>query len=210
MSIEVVDLVVRYGSRTIIDGASATFPTGKVTVVMGPSGSGKSTLFAALAGAAVISSGEIRVDSPSSDVQWIVQTTPLLQQRRVFDNAQLSMLIRGVGSEEARLRAARALKAVGVLHLAREVTHRLSGGEKQRVAVARAMATQSPLVLADEPTASLDAPARDSVCLALRAAARAGAAVVVATHDFAVARQADRVLHLRSGKLWEKDLSDDF
>lgn len=204
MQVALSDVTVRYGDRTVLDGVSAIFNPGEVTVVMGPSGSGKSTLFAAIAGAARITSGTIAPPLDEASVEWIVQTTPLLQRRRVIDNVELSMRLRGVPGEIALLRAARALKNVGILHHAREFTHRLSGGEKQRVAVARAMGVDSSVLLADEPTASLDATARDAVCDALRAAARTGAVVVVATHDIAVARQAHRVLELTAGNLRER------
>lgn len=205
MLVELVNLSITYGDRIVIEDASGFLRAGEVTVLMGPSGSGKSSILGAIAGAITASRGHVVVPD-GARIEWIVQTTPMLQRRRTLDNAALSAVVSGVHPDLARLRAMRSLRRVGVAHLARERTHRLSGGEKQRVAVARAMAVDASVVLADEPTASLDARARDTVCDALDAAAANGAVVVVATHDEAVAERAQRVLRIHEGQLAEHSL----
>jgi ABC-type lipoprotein export system ATPase subunit len=113
----------------------------------------------------------------------------------------LSALLRGVDEETAYRRAISSLHAVGIGGLAERMAFTLSGGEKQRVAIARAMAARAPVLLADEPTASLDPDMRGKICDSLIAAARAGAIVVVATHDDFVSSRCDRTLVLRDGLL---------
>lgn len=192
------------GGRPILSDVSTEFRSGEVAALMGPSGSGKSTLLAAIAGAINLESGLVVYDIDSTpDIEWLMQVTPLLQRRSVIDNVLLSLRIRDRAGQHMRA-AVQAMKAVGILDLARSDTHLLSGGEKQRVGVARAIASKAPIILADEPTASLDAVSRESVIEALDAAAAAGALVIVATHDASVAARASRVLLMMDGNLEER------
>ena len=99
-------------------------------------------------------------------------------------------------------RVGKALERVGLTHLAASLTDELSGGEQQRVAVARALVLEPRVVLADEPTGSLDAKTAQTIAqLLVAAAAETGAAVVLVTHDPAIARHASRIITLNSGVL---------
>ncbi|MFD4957866.1 ABC transporter ATP-binding protein [Microbacterium sp. NPDC058389] len=202
----VVDSVsVVLGGRPVLDSVSTTFRGREVVALMGPSGAGKSTLLAAIAGAVPATSGAVSFEDASpDDVEWLMQATPLLQRRRVIDNVALSSELRGLEQDVARMRAVRAMRTVGVLPLARTHAFRLSGGEKQRVAVARAMSARAATLLADEPTAALDADNRRLVVDALHQAARAGALVIIATHDEHVASACDRILDVVDGQLAER------
>jgi putative ABC transport system ATP-binding protein len=114
------------------------------------------------------------------------------------------LLLDGVAPAVRRQRVADALHRVGLDDRADHVPDQLSGGEQQRVAIARALANDPVVLLADEPTGSLDShTAADVVRLVLDAARENHAAVILVTHDAAVAEQADRVLRLRSGRLQE-------
>ena len=100
-------------------------------------------------------------------------------------------------------RASAALAAGGLAEVHQHLVEELSGGQQQRVAVARGLALESPVLLADEPTSELDHTNREVVLALLRARARAGAAVVMTTHDPEAAAAADRVVHLDDGRVTE-------
>lgn len=191
---------MRFGRRLVLTGLTAAFPAGRVSALMGPSGTGKSTLLAIVAGHLAPTAGRVQVTdgagAPTTDVEWLVQSTPTLARRTAWDNAALGALARGLDRPAARAEAARVLEQLALSPVREVRTFRLSGGERQRVAVARSIVRRTPVLLADEPTASLDPTSRSAVCDALRAAADAGATVVVATHDPVVAGRCDQVLLL--------------
>lgn len=201
MSVTLKDVSLEIAGRPILVGICAAFQPGMMTVIMGPSGAGKSTLLGVISGHLRVDAGEVLRPTMQGGVDWLVQSTPLLQKRSVIDNVRLAALLKGLSLDEATARALRALSAVGVAHLARHPAYALSGGEKQRVAVARAIVSRAHTILADEPTASLDMHTRASVVSALKAAARAGAIVIVATHDPYVAGEASELLRLDGGIL---------
>lgn len=204
MPVTLLDLEMRFGARMVLDGLTATFPAGRMCALMGPSGAGKSTLLAIVAGHLTPTAGRARVTdvagAPTRDVEWLVQSTPTLARRSAWDNAALGALARGVDRRAARAEAAQVLDDLALGPVREVRAFRLSGGERQRVAVARSIVRRTPVLLADEPTASLDPVSRAAVCDALRAAAGAGATVVVATHDPAVADRCDQVLLLEHGR----------
>lgn len=204
MHIELDAVTVAFGHRKILEALSETFVAGQTAAVLGPSGSGKSTLLGVIAGRVKPQSGQVRYSGfDRADVEWLVQSTPLLARRTVLDNALLSAGARGRCDAPTTERALEALRLVGIGELAEVSAFRLSGGEKQRVAIARAITAATPILLADEPTASLDPSSREIVADALRVAASNGAAVIIATHDEFVARQCDRQLRLAGGRIAE-------
>lgn len=197
------DVVVSFGDRRVLDGVDLGLGPGELVALMGPSGSGKTTLLSVLAGLRIPDSGQRIVDpalEPLS-IGWVFQTSPVLMRRTAFDNVALGP--RSAGEVERRCveRAAAALETVRIADLADRPLYTLSGGERQRVVIARALASQADLVIADEPTAALDGAAKAVVTAALADVARAGRAVVVATHDGAVADACQRTLHLVDGRL---------
>ncbi|MEW1976303.1 ATP-binding cassette domain-containing protein [Microbacterium profundi] len=204
MQIELDAVTVTFGQRNVLDALSETFAAGQTTAVLGPSGSGKSTLLGVIAGRVRPQSGRLRYlgfDHP--DIEWLVQSTPLLARRTVLDNARLSAAARGRTDVDTTDRALEALALVGIADLAETAAFKLSGGEKQRVAIARAITTAAPILLADEPTASLDPASREIVTESLQVAAANGAAVILATHDEFVAHRCDRQLQLAGGRIIE-------
>mgnify|MGYP001597026168 CR=1 FL=1 len=204
MQIELDAVTVTFGRRNVLDALSETFAAGQTTAVLGPSGSGKSTLLGVIAGRVRPQSGQLRYlgfDRP--DIEWLVQSTPLLARRTVLDNARLSAAARGRTDVDTTDRALDALALVGIADLSETAAFKLSGGEKQRVAIARAITTAAPILLADEPTASLDPASREIVTESLQVAAANGAAVILATHDEFVAHRCDRQLQLADGRIIE-------
>jgi ABC-type lipoprotein export system ATPase subunit len=195
---------------------SLTIGRGEVVAVVGPSGSGKSTLLYLLGGLDLPDAGVVRL----AGVDWqtlqgsararfrrrncgfIVQGLSLLPQATAVENVEVPLLLDGVEAAERWRLAVEALERVGLSDHALKLTDQLSGGEQQRVAIARALVLKPAVVLADEPTGSLDSVTAQVVTeLLVSAALERGAAVVLVTHDPAVARHAHRTLSLRSGRL---------
>ena len=185
----------------MLDAVSLELVSGEAVALIGPSGAGKTTLLSVIAGSRRPDAGARTLSEERDDVAWIFQTSPVLMHRDALDNVALGPLCRGVESGPARERARRVLGQLGMGDLAGQRVHRLSGGERQRVAIARALASDAALVVADEPSASLDAANRTTVCDALLTVAAAGALVVVATHDQAVADRMHRVTRLDGGRV---------
>jgi putative ABC transport system ATP-binding protein len=189
---------------------------GEVVAVTGPSGSGKSTLLFLLAGLDRPDGGEVRVagtdwrtlDGPARarfrrrTCGFIAQGMALLPQATAAENVAVPLLLDGVAPNDRQARVAWVLEAVGLAGESEKLPDQLSGGQQQRVAIARALVTRPAVVLADEPTANLDSATAQTITRLLLAAARErGAAVVLVTHDPDVARHADRLVRLRSGRL---------
>ncbi|MDR0591806.1 MAG: ATP-binding cassette domain-containing protein [Bifidobacteriaceae bacterium] len=203
MRVEVEGVRVAFGSRTVLDGVSATFTSPGIVVIAGPSGSGKTTLLGVIAGVVRTAPGTVSVDGNPGHArgwEWIVQSSPLLNRRTAFDNVALGPKARGL-TETAPDAARAAMADLGLDTLAGQPVYKLSGGERQRVAVARALASGAGLILADEPTASLDPRSRDLVCQGLEQAAGRGALVLAATHDPYVAARGAVSYRLEDGRL---------
>ena len=189
---------------------------GEFVALVGPSGSGKSTLLNLLGGLDRPTGGEIWVNEISvgqaSDtdlvryrrerVGFIFQSFNLLPTLSAVENVAMPLMLAEVARRERKSRALKLLESVG---LAERVDHKpseLSGGEKQRVAIARALANKPILLLADEPTGNLDSQnggtVLDLLCALLKTE---GLTLVLVTHDMLVAARADRIVHLRDGRI---------
>ena len=141
-------------------------------------------------------------------VGFVFQHHHLLAHLPACANVELPLLGAGVGRRERRERAADLLREVGLAHRLDEAAAHLSGGERQRVALARALANDPRLLLADEPTGSLDSESTQRVLDLLEAAReRRGMTLLVVTYEPLIGRRADRVLHMRDGRLVPEDTS---
>jgi putative ABC transport system ATP-binding protein len=195
---------------------SITLAYGEIVAVVGPSGSGKSTLLYLLGGLDEPDDGSVQVEG----VDWaelegaerarfrrracgfVVQGFALLPQATAAENVELPLLLDGVALEDRRRLTAGVLESVGLDGQGGKLPDQLSGGEQQRVAIARALVAEPAVVLADEPTGNLDSENGLAVTRLLVGQARElGAAVVLVTHDPAVAAHADRIVELHSGRL---------
>ncbi|WP_231919130.1 thiol reductant ABC exporter subunit CydD [Microterricola viridarii] len=194
---------VHRGDRLIVDGLSAEFEPGTLSVLAGQSGSGKSTLLAALLGF-VPSEGEITLgDGPltRTEIAWAGQN-PGLGSGSVAGNIALGSALAEGNPERARLiEASMRLAVASGIDPEHELGVNgagLSGGQAQRVALARAFyrwqELGTPVLLLDEPSSALDAETEARLLGSLRAAADAGAIVIVVSHREAVLAAADRVL----------------
>ena len=199
------------GAATVVAvrGVSVTVAPHARIALTGPSGSGKSTLLHLLAGlqqptAGVIywpgleRSGTIALER----VGLIFQGRSLVPTLDVVENVRLPLLFAGVPEAEATTRAGAALARVGIAELAGALPDALSGGQAQRVAVARVLAGAPRLILADEPTGQLDhAAAATVIDVLIEAADTLGAALIVSTHDPAIARRLPTEWAMRDGRL---------
>ena len=197
-------------------GVDFAVQRGEMVAVVGPSGSGKTTLLNCLSGIDDITEGEILIDGRSltelSDTQkadfraanvgFVFQAYNLIPVLRAAENVELPLLITGVDPKEARRRAIEILTAVGLEEEAMRRPAELSGGQQQRVAIARALVNDPSIVFADEPTGNLDSEtSRDVMALLQRLNQERGHTFVLVTHDPNVARVANRVVAMRSGRI---------
>src|SRR4051812_43340971 len=209
-------------ARTYGEGSTATValqPTdcvigpGARVALMGPSGSGKSTLLHLMAGLDDPTVGTVswpgigpRSGLRPGPVAVIFQGPSLLPPLTVEENVALPLILGGAAHGPAHIAARDALERLELGELADKLPEEISGGQAQRVAVARALAGEPRLILADEPTGQLDRTSGAAVVeVLLAAAAHTGAALVVSTHDPAVAdRLADR-WEMHSGRLTPRE-----
>jgi putative ABC transport system ATP-binding protein len=206
------------GAQTlrVLEDVHFTVLPGETLAVTGPSGSGKSTLLAIAAGLERASCGEVRRDGEDA-TGWDDERLALWRRRRVgfvfqnfrlmptltaLENASFPLEMLGEGAARSEQRARELLRELGMEGRGDHRPAQLSGGEQQRVAIARAYAHRPALILADEPTGSLDRETSARVLDALLSVnQRLGAALVVVTHDPAVAQKLGRAVTLEGGRL---------
>lgn len=200
-------------SVTALDRLDLEIAPGTLTAVMGQSGSGKSTLLHLAAGLDAPTSGDVVIGGTSvvgldddaltalrrTQVGVVFQSFNLVPSLTALENVQLPALLAGHEPDRARIRG--LLDDLGIAGLGARRPHELSGGQQQRFAIARALAHRPAIVLADEPTGALDSATSLEVQEILVAQAAAGQAIVVVTHDPAVAARAERVVLLRDGRI---------
>jgi lipoprotein-releasing system ATP-binding protein len=210
--VETVDLArlfVRGGKLVeALTPTTCRVQAGDRIALLGPSGSGKSTLLHLMAGLDRPSAGEIRWPALGKretlrprKLAVVFQSPSLMPPLNVLENVELPLILAGSG-EDARPAAMDALERVGLASLAGKLPEELSGGQGQRVAVARAIAGHPQLLLADEPTGQLDqAGGRALMDVLLGWLAGSQTALVIATHDLAVAERLSKVWHMDHGRL---------
>jgi putative ABC transport system ATP-binding protein len=195
---------------------------GEFVSVMGPSGSGKTTLLniAGLLdtfehGTYVFDGEDVSrlTDRQMSRIRnrkigFIFQTFNLIPDLNVFDNVDVPLRYRGMGSADRRKAIDRALDMVGLSARTRHYPAQLSGGQQQRVAVARAMVGDPALILADEPTGNLDSAMANEILDLLESINERDTTVVMVTHEPDLAARAQRRLHLLDGRLIDLEADD--
>ncbi|HEX8079232.1 MAG TPA: ATP-binding cassette domain-containing protein [Jatrophihabitans sp.] len=198
---------VRFGELVAVQQADLALAPGELVAVTGPSGAGKSSLLAALSGMIAPSAGVLSVagqpvvgrdQAVANGIVLIPQGNALIRILTAIENVALPLVAARL--VDARQRAEAALLALGLDEAADQLLEELSGGQQQRVAVARGLAERASYLLADEPTSELDALNRGRVMGLLRAEARRGAGVLVATHDPEAAALCDAELRLDEGR----------
>ena len=193
-------------------GVSFAMAPGEMVAVMGPSGSGKSTLLNCLAGLDEPDGGHVNIAGerltrrPEAEraklrarhIGVLLQAGNLFEHLTVGDNIRLQMRLAGLPEGQT---VRELLGAMGVAGREAAVPGELSGGETARAGLAVALAAAPGVLLADEPTAEVDGATEAAIIEILTGRSANGGATLVVTHSAAVAKRADRVIHLQDGKI---------
>lgn len=215
-AIRTTDLVKVFDGGLVraLDGVNLGVQRSEFVAVTGPSGCGKSTLLHLIAALDTPTSGSIEVNGHDlrssvnldryrrNEIGLVFQLHNLLPQLTAIQNVEIAMFSNGRGHAEQRDRARDLLQAMGLDKREDVPPPKLSGGERQRLAVARALANDPAILLADEPTGSLDTAAVDNLLDLLRGIReQREITILLVTHDTHVAESADRVVHMRDGRI---------
>lgn len=220
--IEVRDVTKTYGQGEGLikacDGISFEIEKGEFAVIVGPSGAGKTTVLNIIGGMDSAGSGSVIVDGTDiakytdrqlidyrrTDIGFIFQFYNLMQNLTALENVELAIQIC-----RDHLDAKEVLTEVGLGERQNNFPAQLSGGEQQRVAIARALAKNPKLLLCDEPTGALDYVTGKAILKLLQDTCRLkGMTVIVITHNSAITPMADRVIHIKSGKVGKMILNE--
>ena len=223
MLIEIKNAKKTYGSGEslvkALDNVDLSLEEGKVYVILGPSGSGKSTLLNMVGGLDTLTSGQIVVDNQDiskatpkelteyrrKTIGFIFQFYNLLPDLTALENVKLS--IHGHDEDD---KAKKTLELVGLG--GDKMNHypsQMSGGEQQRVSIARALVKNAKFILCDEPTGALDDKTGRKILILLQELVRnQGQTMIIVTHTTPIAQMANRVIHLRDGKIQKIEINE--
>jgi putative ABC transport system ATP-binding protein len=190
--------------------------------IMGPSGSGKSTLMNLIGCLDTPSSGQYWLNGHlvselnddelarirNREIGFVFQTFNLLARATALHNVELPLIYNGTPADERSLRAKQSLAAVGLEARINHKPNELSGGQRQRVAIARALVNNPSIILADEPTGNLDSKTGDEIMTLFNDLHRRGNTIVLVTHEPDIAENAQRIVHIRDGKIFSDQPSN--
>lgn len=206
------------GHETIValDDVSLDVFKGELVAIVGPSGSGKTTLTHIIGGLSSPDGGSVSIAGETlkkqsdkalsryrnRDVGFIFQSFSLISSYSALENVMIPLVVANIPSKKRREVSEKYLKLVGLEKRMHQRANELSGGERQRVAIARALVNQPKIIIADEPTGSLDSVRGNEIMTILETLShKHGISVVMVTHDLALARRADRQIHIRDGRI---------
>lgn len=207
---------------TAIHDVSLTINKGELLAIVGPSGSGKTTLTHIIGGLIRPSDGTVEIYgrplSKRSDkalsryrneeVGFIFQNFSLLPYYSALENVTIPLVVAKVRSKKRKELARQYLQMVGLEKRMNQRADELSGGERQRVSIARALVNSPSIIIADEPTGSLDSVRGDEIITILQNLShKKGITVLIVTHDEALAARADRIIHIRDGKIVKEQIN---
>jgi putative ABC transport system ATP-binding protein len=217
--IEAVGLAKRYGTgpgaEMALRDASLKVGPGEFVAIMGPSGSGKTSLMnliglldrpscgtlSVMGEETTTATADRRAMLRNRHIGFVFQAYHLMPRRTALGNVELPLAYAGMPRRQRQSLAAAALDWVGLSHRASALPDSMSGGEQQRVAIARALVTDPQIIVADEPTGALDSRTGEQVLDLLGACSAEGRAVVVVTHDAAVAAHGSRLVLISDGRI---------
>jgi cell division transport system ATP-binding protein len=199
----------------VLRNVSFHLKRGEIAFLTGHSGAGKSTLLRLIAAMEQCSRGQVLLDGQDightkesqlpyirRKMGFIYQDYKLLQDRTVFDNVALPLIIAGFGHHEITRRVRAALDKVSLNGKEKKYPFALSGGEQQRVGIARAVVNKPPIIIADEPTGNLDPDLSEEIMFLFGQFQQVGVTVLIASHDISLITQLNhRVLKLDHGQL---------
>lgn len=199
-----------------LNGVDFEIRRGEFCAIVGTSGSGKSTLLNMLAGLEPPTKGEVIIAGEHMETKkenelvtfrrehigFIFQSFNLMPTMDATENVALPLTFRGMGKEERTRRAKSALKLVGLEKYMDHKPTQMSGGQQQRVGVARALVVEPEIIFADEPTGNLDSHTSEAVMRLMQTLVRKKKqTLIMVTHDNHLAEYADRIFHIRDGKI---------
>ncbi|MDP3372367.1 MAG: ABC transporter ATP-binding protein [Candidatus Paracaedibacteraceae bacterium] len=202
----------------ILKGINFNLKAGEIVALIGASGSGKSTFLQIAGLLEKPSSGIVEIDGQNiinfndseltklrrSHLGFIYQFHHLLPEFSALENVMIPLLMTGISKRIAQSKAEVLLDKIGLSHRLTHSTKKLSGGEQQRIAIARALVRDPKILLADEPTGNLDNDTANTVFTQLMHMIRTqNLAAIIATHDLALAKKMDRIVHLHNGIIEE-------
>jgi putative ABC transport system ATP-binding protein len=216
-----LERVYQLGPQTIhaLRGVDLNIDRGEYVAIMGPSGSGKSTLMNVIGCLDTPSAGRYLLDGVAVEtltddelaairntkIGFVFQTFNLLARTTALENVELPLIYARVPRADRRQMAEEALTAVGLGDRMNHQPNELSGGQRQRVAVARALVNKPSLLLADEPTGNLDSQTGREILDLFHELHARGNSIILVTHEDDVAREAERIIRIRDGKISTQD-----
>jgi len=222
MSIIKTDNLVRHftvGTQTVeaLRGVSLDIEKGEFVAIMGPSGSGKSTLMNIIGCLDSPTSGTYYLNNKNvstlnddalalirnHEIGFVFQNFHLLARNTALDNVMLPLKYAGIDKSEQEEIAMEVIKSVDLESRAHHQPSELSGGQQQRVAIARALVNKPSILFADEPTGNLDSKTGDDVMNLFTNLHKQGQTIIVITHEIEVANQAERIISIKDGKIFE-------
>ena len=222
MSIIKTENLVRHftvGTQTVeaLRGVSLDINKGEFVAIMGPSGSGKSTLMNIIGCLDSPTSGTYFLNNKNvssldddalalirnREIGFVFQNFHLLARNTALDNVMLPLKYAGIDKSEQEEIAMEAVKSVDLESRAHHQPSELSGGQQQRVAIARALVNKPSILFADEPTGNLDSKTGDDVMNLFTSLHKQGQTIIVITHEIQVANQAERIISIKDGKIFE-------
>ena len=223
MSIEVKNLVKRFGQTTVCDHLNLSIPSGQLVALLGPSGSGKTSLLRIIAGLETPDSGAVYFNGEDTthvavrerNVGFVFQHYALFGHMSIFENVAFGLRVRPKETRpsEAQIKAkvTELLKLVQLDWIADRYPHQLSGGQRQRIALARALAVEPKVLLVDEPFGALDAKVRKELRRWLRRLHdEMHITSVFVTHDQEEAMEvADRIVVMNQGRIEQEGAPDE-
>jgi len=207
-----------------LQGVTFTISQNEFLAIMGPSGSGKSTLMNLIGCLDTPTKGNYHLKGKlvsamnenelayirNQEIGFVFQVFNLLPRATAFHNVELPLIYKGTGKKE---RSEKTLRALEMVEMEDRMNHRppeLSGGERQRVAVARALVNEPSILLADEPTGNLDSKTGQEILKLFKKIHSEGNTIIIVTHDKDIARQAQRIIFLRDGKIEREEKIGEF
>ena len=222
MSIIKTENLVRHftvGTQTVeaLRGVSLDINKGEFVAIMGPSGSGKSTLMNIIGCLDSPTSGTYYLNNKNvstldddalalirnQEIGFVFQNFHLLARNTALDNVMLPLKYAGIDKSAQEEIAMEVIKSVDLESRAHHQPSELSGGQQQRVAIARALVNKPSILFADEPTGNLDSKTGDDVMNLFTNFHKQGQTIIVITHETEVANQAERVISIKDGKIFE-------